>query len=97
MLDSTRTIITAAVNLDRTMPDGERRAVLAVCRKGYDWRKPQGGGADYRTFTAPEAAEKLGVSLASINRMKKRGILRTVKVCGVPRITIQSISAIVAG
>lgn len=43
MLDATRTIIQAAVNADRTMPDGERRAVLAVCRKGYDWRKPQGG------------------------------------------------------
>lgn len=96
MLDATRTIIQAAVNADRTMPDGERRAVLAVCRKGYDWRKPQ-GGADFRTLTAPEAAERLGVSLPTINRMKKRGLLRTVKVCGVPRITIQSISAIVAG
>ena len=84
MTQATRQIITAALNGDATISVEDRIRILSACRGDAETR-------DMRTFTGPMAAKILNVSLATINRMKKKGELRTRKVRGWKRITAESL------
>lgn len=53
--------------------------------------------ADARTCTQAEAARRLGVSRATAISWMNNGRLRSVNVCGVPRVLLSSIDAIARG
>ncbi|MBR4614383.1 MAG: helix-turn-helix domain-containing protein [Kiritimatiellae bacterium] len=84
MTQTTRQIIKAALDGDATISVEDRSRILSACRGDGDSR-------DMRTFTAPKAAKILNVSLATINRMKRSGELRTRRVRGRNRITAESL------
>lgn len=91
MTDATRTIIRAALAADNAVSDEERAQIEGALR-GRVSALPD---PDVRTYTAPEVARLLRVSIPTVNRMKRAGRLRTVCVNGATRICASSLSEIV--
>ena len=53
--------------------------------------------ADARTCSQSEAARRMGVSRATVVNYIRAGRLRTLNVCGVPRVLLSSIDALARG
>lgn len=82
MTPATRQIIRVAIDGDATVTQDERdRIVDAISGK-----RTGKGDPDVRTYTAPEVARLLRTSIATVNRMKRKGELKTVKVGGWTKI-----------
>lgn len=52
--------------------------------------------SDTRTVTYTEAAKRLGVSRPTVYRLVRAGRLRTVKLCGVNRVVLASLTDFVS-
>lgn len=89
MTDATRQIIRVALAADATVTDAERARVTAALER--EKRPSERAEPDCGTYTAPEAARLLRVSVATINRMKRDGALAVVRVGGVNRIAVRSL------
>lgn len=46
---------------------------------------------DVRTCTLTEAARRIGVSRPTVYRLIKKGAIRTIPLCGVSRVVLQSL------
>lgn len=89
MTDATRQIIRAALAADATMSDADR--ARAMCALEREKRPKERAAPDCGTYTAPEAARLLRVSVATVNRMKRDGSLAVVRVGGKNRIAVRSL------
>lgn len=84
MTPATKQIIRVALDGDATITTDERdRIMVAVDGKGKRTAKDD---PDVRTYTATEVARLLRTSLSTVNRMKRRGELETVRVGGWTKI-----------
>lgn len=52
---------------------------------------------DVRTCTLTEAAHRIGVSRPTVYRLIKKGAIRTIPLCGVSRVVLQSLFDYIAG
>ena len=92
MTTATRQIIKVALDGDATVTTDERERVMdAVAGK-----RTAKGDPDVRTYTATEVARLLRTSLSTVNRMKRRGELDTVKVGGWTKIRGSSLERFAA-
>lgn len=89
MTDATRQIIRVALAADATLTDADRaRLMSALEREELPQERAE---PDCGTYTAPEAARLLRVSVATVNRMKRDGSLSVVRVGGKNRIAVRSL------
>lgn len=95
MTDATRTIIRAALAADNAVSDYERAQIEGALRgrvSALPGRVSALPDPDVRTYTAPEVARLLRVSIPTVNRMKRAGRIRTVCVNGATRICASSLA-----
>lgn len=52
---------------------------------------------DVRTCTLTEAARRIGVSRPTVYRLIRKGVIRTIPLCGVSRVVLQSLFDYIAG
>lgn len=90
MLEMTRKMILALLSEDKSVSRAEREAV----KDALSGSARDGAKRSYRTYNEREASQMLGVSVPTVQRMKRRGQLNTVLVCGVRRITESSIASV---
>ena len=92
MTTATRQIIRVALDGDATVTTDERERVMDAVA-GKSGAK---GDPDVRTYTAPEVARMLRTSISTVNRMKRRGDVETVKVGGWTKISGASLEKFAA-
>lgn len=91
MTEATRTIISAAIRADATLTaSAKSRLVRALTEEP----RTDDGAPTRRFMTEKQAALVLGVSVPTISRMKRDGILKTRIVRNTTRITAESVYAI---
>lgn len=86
MTPATRQIIKVALDGDATVTTDERKRVMDSVDGKTEAKRPAKRDLDMRTYTATEVARMLRTSLSTVNRMKQRGELETVKVGGWTKI-----------
>lgn len=89
-------IIETALELDQTLEDGDREAILAVCRRPHVHPADQAAAMPAQLLTLRQVGELFQISRTTIWRMTREGHLKPLVIGGVTRFRREDVDQLIA-